>query len=172
MHFLDASAFTFCRCVRFFLFFPLIETAQPDHTAPNRLNRSGGGGGGFERDLPIYRLPPSFPHSQTFKPEHFNLLSLLTHSHFNRSSPQSLSKMVCRRNPSVVEFNSDSDEIQEESPVPSPPPRRSLSKRGHDSGRMEGEGSSMPSQPARGRHQKVGATHPRRSTSSSGYAPC
>nr|ACG26934.1 hypothetical protein [Zea mays] len=36
--------------------------------------------------------------------------------------------MVRRRNPSVVEFSSDSDEIQEESRVPSPPPRRSLSK--------------------------------------------
>jgi hypothetical protein len=30
----------------------------------------------------------------------------------------------------------------------------------------------MPSQPARGRRQKVGATCPRRNTSSSGYAPC
>jgi hypothetical protein len=80
--------------------------------------------------------------------------------------------MVCRHNPSVVEFSSDSDEIQEESLVPSPPPHRSLSKRGHDSGQMEGEGSSMPSQPACGRRQKVGATRPRRSTSSSGYAPC
>jgi hypothetical protein len=30
----------------------------------------------------------------------------------------------------------------------------------------------MPSQPARGRCQKVGANRPRRSTSSSGYAPC
>jgi hypothetical protein len=40
--------------------------------------------------------------------------------------------MVRRRNPSVVEFSSDSDEIQEESPIPSPPPRHSLSlsKRG------------------------------------------
>jgi hypothetical protein len=80
--------------------------------------------------------------------------------------------MVRRRNPSVIEFSSDSDEIQEESPVPSPPPRRSLSKRGRGSGRMDGEGSSMPSQPARGRRQKVGVTRPRRSTSSSGYAPC
>jgi hypothetical protein len=80
--------------------------------------------------------------------------------------------MVRRRNPSVIEFSSDSDEIQEESPVPSPPPRRSLSKRGRGSGRMDGEGSSMPSQPTRGRRQKVGATRPRRSTSSSGYAPC
>jgi hypothetical protein len=80
--------------------------------------------------------------------------------------------MVRRRNPSVIEFSSDSDEIQEESPVPSPPPRRSLSKRGRSSGRMDGEGSSMPSQPTRGRRQKVGATRPRRSTSSSGYAPC
>jgi hypothetical protein len=42
--------------------------------------------------------------------------------------------MVRRRNPSVIEFSSDSDEIQEESPVPSPPPRRSLSKRGRGSG--------------------------------------
>jgi hypothetical protein len=80
--------------------------------------------------------------------------------------------MVRRRNPSVIEFSSDSDEIQEESPVLSPLPRRSLSKRGRDSDRMEGEGSSMPSQPARGRRQKVGATRPRRNTSSSGYAPC
>jgi hypothetical protein len=80
--------------------------------------------------------------------------------------------MVRRRNPSVIEFSSDSDEIQEESPVPSPPPHRSLSKRGRGSGRMEGEGSSKPSQPARGRRQKVGATRPRHSTSSSGYAPC
>jgi hypothetical protein len=80
--------------------------------------------------------------------------------------------MVRRRNPSVIEFSSDSDEIQEESPVPSPPPRRSLSKRGRGSGRMDGEGSSMPSQPARERRQKVGVTRPRRSTSSSGYAPC
>jgi hypothetical protein len=30
----------------------------------------------------------------------------------------------------------------------------------------------MPSQPARGRRQKVGATRPRHSTSSAGYAPC
>uniref|UniRef100_A0A804MQG8 Endoplasmic reticulum vesicle transporter C-terminal domain-containing protein n=1 Tax=Zea mays TaxID=4577 RepID=A0A804MQG8_MAIZE len=30
----------------------------------------------------------------------------------------------------------------------------------------------MPSQPTRGRRQKVGASRPRRSTSSSGYAPC
>jgi hypothetical protein len=80
--------------------------------------------------------------------------------------------MVRRRNPSVIEFSSDSDEIQEESPVPSPPPRRSLSKRGRGSGRKDGEGSSMPSQPTRGRRQKVGASRPRRSTSSSGYAPC
>jgi hypothetical protein len=83
-------------------------------------------------------------------------LSLLTHS----PQPIQLSKgspnMVHRRNPSVIEFSSDSDEIQEESAVPSPPPRRSLSKRGRGSGRMEGEGSSMPSQPARGRRQKVG----------------
>jgi hypothetical protein len=80
--------------------------------------------------------------------------------------------MVRRRNPSVIEFSSDSNEIQEESPVPSPLPRRSLSKRGRGSGRMEGEGSSMPSQPARERRQKVGATRPRHSTSFSGYAPC
>jgi hypothetical protein len=80
--------------------------------------------------------------------------------------------MVRRHNPLVVEFSSDSDEIQEESPVPSPPPRRPLSKRGCDSGRMEGEASSMPSQPTRGRRQKVGATRPHRITSSSGYAPC
>jgi hypothetical protein len=80
--------------------------------------------------------------------------------------------MVRRRNPSVIEFSSDSDEIQEESSVPSPPPRRSLFKRGRSSGRMDGEGSSMPSQPARERRQKVGATRPRRSTSSSEYAPC
>jgi hypothetical protein len=80
--------------------------------------------------------------------------------------------MVRRRNPSVIEFSSDSDEIQEESPVPSPLPRHSLSKRGCGSGRMEGEGSSMPSQPAHGRRQKVGATRPHRSTSSSRYAPC
>jgi hypothetical protein len=80
--------------------------------------------------------------------------------------------MVRRRNPSVIEFSSDSDEIQEESLVPSPPPRRSLSKRGRDSDRMEGEGSSMPSQPARGRRQKVSANRPHHSTSSSAYAPC
>jgi hypothetical protein len=30
----------------------------------------------------------------------------------------------------------------------------------------------MPSQPTRGRRHKVGATRPRRSTSSAGYAPC
>jgi hypothetical protein len=30
----------------------------------------------------------------------------------------------------------------------------------------------MPSQPTRGRRQKVGVTRPHRSTSSSGYAPC
>jgi hypothetical protein len=30
----------------------------------------------------------------------------------------------------------------------------------------------MPSHPAHGRRQKVGATRPRRSTSSLGYAPC
>jgi hypothetical protein len=80
--------------------------------------------------------------------------------------------MVRRSNPSVVEFNSDSDEIQEESHVPSPPPHRSLSKRGPGSGRLEGEGPSMPSQPAREGHRKVGAARPRRSTSSIGYAPC
>jgi hypothetical protein len=80
--------------------------------------------------------------------------------------------MVRRRNPSVVEFSSDSDEIQEESLAPSPLPRCSLSKRGRDSSQIEGEGSSMPSQPAHGRRQKVGATRPRPSTSSSGYAPC
>jgi hypothetical protein len=71
----------------------------------------------------------------------------------------------------MIEFSSDSDEIQEESPVPSPLPRCPLSKRGRGSGRMEGEGSSMPSQPTCGRRQKVGATRPRRNTSSSGYAP-
>jgi hypothetical protein len=80
--------------------------------------------------------------------------------------------MVRRRNPSVIEFSSDSDEIQEESSVPSPPPCRSLSKRGRGSSRMDGEGSSMPSQPTHGRRQKVGASRPRRSTSSSWYAPC
>jgi hypothetical protein len=80
--------------------------------------------------------------------------------------------MVRRRNPSVIEFSSDSDKIQEESFIPSPPPCRSLSKRGRGSGRMDGEGSSMPSLPTHGRRQKVGASRPRRSTSSSGYAPC
>jgi hypothetical protein len=79
---------------------------------------------------------------------------------------------MCRSNPSVVEFSSDSDEIQDESPVPSPLPRRSLSKRGRGSGRLEGEGPSMPSQPARQGCRKIGATRPRRSTSSAGYAPC
>jgi hypothetical protein len=39
-------------------------------------------------------------------------------------------KMVQRKNPSVVEYNNDSDKIQEESPIPYPPPRHSLSKRG------------------------------------------
>jgi hypothetical protein len=80
--------------------------------------------------------------------------------------------MVRRRNPSVVEFSSDSDEIQEESSIPSLPPRRSLSKRGRGSGWMEGEGPLMPSQPARGGHRKVDTSRPRRSTSSAGYAPC
>ncbi|PWZ29137.1 hypothetical protein Zm00014a_020535 [Zea mays] len=80
--------------------------------------------------------------------------------------------MVCRRNPLVVEFSSDSDEIQEESPVPSPLPRRSLSKRGRGSGRLEGEGPSMPSQPVRQGRRKVGTTRPRQSTSSAGYTPC
>jgi hypothetical protein len=79
--------------------------------------------------------------------------------------------MVRHGNPLVVEFSSDSDEIQEESPVPSPPPRRSLSKRGQGSGRLEGEGPSMPSQPARQGRRKVGATRPRQSTSSAGYPP-
>jgi hypothetical protein len=79
---------------------------------------------------------------------------------------------MCRSNPLVVEFSSDSDEIQDESPVPSPLPRRSLSKRGRGSGRLEGEGPSMPSQPARQGCRKIGATRPRRSTSSAGYAPC
>jgi hypothetical protein len=50
----------------------------------------------------------------------------------------------------MVEFNSDSNEIQEESPISSPPPRRSLSKRGRGSGRVEGEGPSMLSQPSHG----------------------
>jgi hypothetical protein len=99
-------------------------------------------------------------------------LSLLTHSPQPVKLPKASPNMVRRRNPSVIEFSSDSDEIQEESPIPSPLPRRSLSKRGRSSGRMEGEGSSMPSQPIHRRRQKVGATRPCRSTSSSGYAPC
>jgi hypothetical protein len=70
----------------------------------------------------------------------------------------------------VVEFSSNSDEIQEESLIPSPPPRRSLSKRGRGSGRVEG--SSMPSQPSRGGRQKVGSSRSRRSSSSAGYFPC
>jgi hypothetical protein len=53
-------------------------------------------------------------------------------------------------NPSVVDFNNDEEEIQGESLVPSPPPRRSLSKKGRGSGRIEGEGPSMPSQPPHG----------------------
>jgi hypothetical protein len=59
-------------------------------------------------------------------------------------------KMVRHRNPFVVEFSSDEEEIQEESPVPFPPPRCSLSKRGRGSWRIKGEGPSMPSQPPRG----------------------
>jgi hypothetical protein len=47
----------------------------------------------------------------------------------------------------VIDFNGDEEEIKEESPVPSPPPRRSLSKRGQSSRRIEGEGPSRPSQP-------------------------
>jgi hypothetical protein len=80
--------------------------------------------------------------------------------------------MVRRRNPSVVEFSSDSDEIQEESSVPFSSPRHSLSKRGRGCSRLEGEGPSMPSQPARLGCRKVGTTRPRRSTSSVGYSPC
>jgi hypothetical protein len=81
-------------------------------------------------------------------------------------------KMVQRRNPSVVEFSSDSDEIQEESPIPSPPPRRSPSKRDRGSGRVKGEGSSMPSQPSRGGRQKVASSCTRCSSSSAGYFLC
>jgi hypothetical protein len=50
----------------------------------------------------------------------------------------------------VMEFSSNEDEIQEESLDPSPLPRRSLSKRGRGSKRIEGEGPSMPSQPFMG----------------------
>jgi hypothetical protein len=46
----------------------------------------------------------------------------------------------------VIDFSSSGqDEIQEESPAPSPLPRRSLSKRGRGSGRIEEEGPSRPS---------------------------
>jgi hypothetical protein len=47
----------------------------------------------------------------------------------------------------MVEISSDEDEIQEESLIHSPLPGHSLSKRGHGTGRIEGEGPSMPSQP-------------------------
>ncbi|PWZ57396.1 hypothetical protein Zm00014a_022547 [Zea mays] len=80
--------------------------------------------------------------------------------------------MVRRRNPSVMEFSNDSNEIHEEYPILSPPPRRSLFKRGRGSGQVEGEGSSMPSQPSRGGHQKVGSSRSHRRSSSSGYFPC
>jgi hypothetical protein len=118
-------------------------------------------------------LPPFLPSLTIVQAFAFQpCLSLLTHSPQPVKLPKASPNMVCRHNPSVIEFNSDSDEIQEESLVPSPSPRRFLSKRGCGSGRMEGEGSSMPSQPVRGRRQKVGATRPHRRTSSSGYAPC
>jgi hypothetical protein len=120
----------------------------------------------------LYASPLSFLTHKRSSLSISAFLSLLTHSPQTIKLPKASLNMVRRCNPSVIEFSSDSDEIQEESLVPSPPPRRSLSKRGRDSGRMEGEGSSMPSQPARGRRQKVGANHPRRNTSSSGYAPC
>jgi hypothetical protein len=80
--------------------------------------------------------------------------------------------MVRRMNPSMVEFISDSDEIQEESPIPSPPPRGSLSKKNRGFGRVEGEGSSMPSQPTHGGRQKVGSSRSCCSSSSAGYFPC
>jgi hypothetical protein len=54
----------------------------------------------------------------------------------------------------MVELSSDEDEIQEESPIHSPPPLHSLSKSGHGTGRIEGEGPSMPSQPPRGGRKK------------------
>jgi hypothetical protein len=44
----------------------------------------------------------------------------------------------------VVEFSSDSNKIQEESLIPSPPPRHSLSKRGRGSGRVEGRDPPCP----------------------------
>jgi hypothetical protein len=175
VHFSDLSAVTFCRHVRFFWLYSLDQIWSPDHTPRNRLNLYGGGGVEPVPSDQFSRLFIGFP---LFLPSLTNVQALafqpfeLPHSFQPVQLSKASSNMVCRRNPSVIEFSSDSDEIQEESLVPSPPPRRSLSKRGRGSGRMEGEGSLMPSQPARGRHQKVGANHPRRSTSSSGYAPC
>jgi hypothetical protein len=72
----------------------------------------------------------------------------------------------------MVEFSSDSNKIQEKSHILSPPPHRSLSKRGRGSGRVEGEGSSMPSQPSRGGRQKVASSRSRCSSSSAGNFPC
>jgi hypothetical protein len=65
--------------------------------------------------------------------------------------------MVHCRNSSVIDFSNSSyeHEIQEESSVPSPPPRRSLSKRGRGFGRIEEEGPSRPYQPSQGGRQKV-----------------
>jgi hypothetical protein len=72
----------------------------------------------------------------------------------------------------VVGFSSDSDKIQEEFLIPSPLPRRSLSKRGRGSERVEGEGSSMPSQPSRRGRKKVVSSRSCHSSSSAGYFPC
>jgi hypothetical protein len=56
--------------------------------------------------------------------------------------------------------------------VPSPPHRRSLSKRGCGSGGIEGEGPSRPSQPSQGGRQKVSTSRSRRGASFVGSLPC
>jgi hypothetical protein len=65
-------------------------------------------------------MPPSLPSLTTIQylvsqP----CLSLLTHSPQPVQRSKGSPNMVRSRNPSVIEFSSDSDEIQEESPVPS-----------------------------------------------------
>jgi hypothetical protein len=82
--------------------------------------------------------------------------------------------MVHCRNSSVIDFSNSSyeHEIQEESSVPSPPPRRSLSKRGRGFGRIEEEGPSRPYQPSQGGRQKVSTSLSRRGASFAGSLPC
>jgi hypothetical protein len=115
-----------------------------DHTGQNQLNWPMGAVEPVLRTSSTAYIYLTLPFSSSTS----STLALVASQHleplFHTPQPvhsfTTFSIMVRRRNPSVIEFSSDSDEIQEESPVPSPPPHRSLSKRGRGSGRMDGVG--------------------------------